>query len=254
MPLPPQTVDVFLTGVGVGFLGGLFGKGGSAIATPILALIGLPGYVALAAPLPATIPGTFVASLAYWRSGEIDWDVVLWSLAWGMPATAAGAWLSDTTGSKPLILITAALVLGFGVSFIVKPGKDDAPASVGRRPRYWTARLLVIASAVGFVSGLLANAGGFLLVPCYAKFLKLRIKTAFACSLAVSMVLAVPGTLVHSRLGHIDWLVVLVMGLGSVPCSYLGARVALKSRSATLARVYGVALTLLGVFSLWQLK
>ncbi|MGZ4725089.1 MAG: TSUP family transporter, partial [Ilumatobacteraceae bacterium] len=56
-----------LIGVGIGFLGGLLGKGGSAIATPLLHAIGIPAIVAVAAPLPATIPSTMVASYAYSR-------------------------------------------------------------------------------------------------------------------------------------------------------------------------------------------
>jgi hypothetical protein len=51
-----------------GFLGGLFGKGGSAIATPSAAAIGIPPYVAVASPLPATIPATLVAARTYWRA------------------------------------------------------------------------------------------------------------------------------------------------------------------------------------------
>ena len=56
---------VLTVGVAIGFLGGLFGKGGSAIATPLLSLIDIPAFVAVTAPLPATIPGTFVASAEY---------------------------------------------------------------------------------------------------------------------------------------------------------------------------------------------
>ena len=59
-----------MTGVAIGFLGGLFGKGGSAIATPLLSLLGFPGFVAVASPLPAAIPSTLVASAEYWRSGS----------------------------------------------------------------------------------------------------------------------------------------------------------------------------------------
>ncbi len=40
----------------IGFLGGLFGKGGSAVATPLLSLAGFPGFVSVASPLPATVP------------------------------------------------------------------------------------------------------------------------------------------------------------------------------------------------------
>jgi len=43
---------IALIGAGVGYLGGLFGKGGAAIATPFLALIGVPAIVAVASMLP----------------------------------------------------------------------------------------------------------------------------------------------------------------------------------------------------------
>jgi len=103
---------------------------------------------------------------------------------------------------------------------------------------------------VGLFSGLLANSGGLLLAPLYARVLKLPLKQAFACSLLVSAVLAVPGTIVHAWLGHISWWVALLVALGTMPLSYLGARVALRTRTASLERWYGLALTVLGIFFL----
>ena len=104
-----------------------------------------------------------------------------------------------------------------------------------------------MAIVVGLASGLLANSGGFLLAPLYLVVLRLPIKAAFACSLAVAAALAVPGTLVHWALGHIDWTVVAVFGATSIPLSYLGARVALRGSSTHLERVYGGVLAVLGV-------
>src|ERR1019366_3729213 len=63
-----QHLGAFVVGIVAGFLGGLFGKGGSAIATPLLSLVGYPGFIAVASPLPATIPGTLIASREYWQS------------------------------------------------------------------------------------------------------------------------------------------------------------------------------------------
>ncbi|MCB0956184.1 MAG: sulfite exporter TauE/SafE family protein, partial [Ilumatobacter sp.] len=75
----------------------------------------------------------------------------------------------------------------------------------------------------------------------------LPIKKALACSLAVASVLALPGTVVHAALGHVDWLVTLVFGSASIPLSGLGARTAVKMDPARLEWVYGVGLVVLGV-------
>lgn len=236
-------VAIALIGAGVGYLGGLFGKGGSAIATPLLAAIGVPPIVAVASPLPATIPGTLVAYNRYRRFGITDGRVVRWSIAVGVPATILGAYATRWIDGEALIRVTDVLIALIGLKVLLKP--DDGEVVRGELS-HRVVRMALVAVAVGFLAGLLANSGGFLLVPLYLAALKLPIKTALSCSLAVAAVLAIPGTLVHAALGHIDWTVTLVFGLASVPLSSLGAKTALRMQSATLERVYGAGLLLLG--------
>ncbi len=251
-------LEVLVVGIVVGFLGGLFGKGGSAIATPLLTLVGVPGFVALAAPLPATVPGTLIASAEYWRSHLLDWQIVWWSICVGVPATIVGSILSDFTGSRPLLIATGVLVLGFGLSFLLRGRRTvfsqvTADVISENRPSHWRLRLILVAIGVGVTSGLLANSGGFLLAPSYARFLHQPIKKSFACSLAVSAALALPGTIVHAYLGHISWPVTGFLALGSVPSSYFGAKLAIWSKADTLERWYGIVLTALGLFFLVHL-
>ena len=241
----------------IGFMGGLFGKGGSAVATPLLSLVGFPGFVAVASPLPATVPSTVVASAEYGRSNLVDWEIFWWSVGIGMPAIVAGSFLSHAVGARPLLILTGVLVLGFGIQFLFFPrdlslAKAATDYPEGKRPSFWRARMILVATAVGLISGLLANAGGFLFVPSYTGFLKQPMKKAFACSLAVSSVLAIPGTVVHAYLGHISWWVTLLVAAGAIPFSHLGARLAIKTRAAKLERWYGLALTGLGIFFLTQ--
>jgi uncharacterized membrane protein YfcA len=105
---------------------------------------------------------------------------------------------------------------------------------------------VLVAGTVGLVSGLLANSGGFLLAPLFVVVLRLSLKESFATSLAVAAVMAVPGTLVHAALGHIDWTIVGIFAVTSIPLSFLGARVAIRSHPVVLERVYGVGLAVLG--------
>jgi uncharacterized membrane protein YfcA len=240
---------VLIIGIGavVGFLGGLFGKGGSAIATPLLAAVGLPPIVAVASPLPAIVPGTLVAASAYWRDRLFDRRVVVWSVAVGVPATLLGAYLTRWIGGEPLVVVTEVIVAALGLRFVLHPG--DPHEVAGDEPMS-RARMAAVAGTVGLVSGLLANGGGFLLAPLYVLVLHLHIKQAFASSLAVASVLAIPGTIVHAALGHIDWTVVGLFGVSAIPLSYMGARVAIRTHAPRLERLYGVALLLLGVITL----
>ncbi len=234
-------------GVIVGFMAGLFGKGGSAIATPLLHAVGVPAIVALAAPLPATIPSTLVGFSVYWRSHLVDRQVLGWSIAVGVPATVAGALATRWIGGGLLVDITDVVVVVIGLRLMVRPGD---PPDVPREIRGYRTRLVLVAAAVGLAAGLLANSGGFLLAPLYLIVLHMPVKAAFACSLAVSAALAVPGTITHWALGHIDWSVVVLFGVTSVPLSYVGARVAVRTNSARLQKLYGAALVLIGAGAL----
>ena len=238
-----QWLAIIGIGAVVGFLGGLFGKGGSAIATPLLAAIGVPPIIAVASPLPATVPGTLVAYRRYRRLGIGDHDVIRTSIIVGVPATVAGAVATRWIGGDFLVTVTDAFVLLIGLKLVLWP----APTEVVRDDvAHRTARTIAVAAIVGLLAGLLANAGGFLLVPLYLAVLKLPIKTALACSLAVASALALPGTIVHAALGHIDWTVALVFGMASIPLSGYGARVALQMRADRLERIYGGGLAVLG--------
>lgn len=282
-----------LIGVAIGFLGGLLGKGGSAIATPVLHAIGVPAIVAVAAPLPATIPSTLAASWVYWKERYLDGRVVRWVIACGVPATIAGAIATRWISGGLLVRLTDVILIILGIRLLVHrhgpgtadPGPGDAvvgdpvhdaidilPTLVttavagptiasetfvsGERATVAMSNattssaswpmLVLVAVAVGFAGGLLANSGGFLLAPLLIAVVKLPIRSALATSLAASAVLAIPGTIVHAALGHIDWTLVAVFGATSVPLSMLGARVALRIDAARLERFYGAMLIVLG--------
>ena len=239
---------IILIGAVVGFLSGLLGKGGSAITTPALQIFaGINPFAALASPLPATLPTTLSASFAYRDKNLINKRVVLISILIGIPATLAGSYYSDWFGGKALMILTALFVLGLGISFFIFNNDGQTRSSAGT-PNW---KISLVAISVGFLSGLLANSGGVLFGPLFIRFLKLPTKEALASSLLVAAGLAIPGTIAHWYLGHIDWQVVLFLSLSSIPFSYLGARVALQMQNVQLEKVFGIVLIGLGAFDLW---
>jgi uncharacterized membrane protein YfcA len=236
---PSTLVAVALIGVAVGFLGGLFGKGGSAIATPLLAAAGIPAIAAVASPLPAVIPSTLVAARSWARNGHVDRGLVLWGTAVGIPATLAGAIATRWIGGPALVVATEVLLLGLGLRFALHPSEPEETAAPVSHPR---ARIVAVAAGVGVISGLLANGGGFLLAPMLVMVLHKSMKDALGTSAMLTTMLAIPGTITHAALGHIDWAVTLVFALAAIPLAGVGARVALRMRVRPLERTYGVAL------------
>ncbi len=243
----PKAIILVIGGV-VGFLSGLLGKGGSAITTPALQIFaGINPFAALASPLPATLPTTLSASVAYSKENLINKRVVITSILLGIPATFIGSFFSDWLGGDMLMILTAIFVLSLGVSFFLITSPPEFEG-LNKIP-VW--KIATVALSVGFLSGLLANSGGVLFGPLFIRFLKMPTKPALASSLLVAAGLAIPGTIAHWYLGHINWYVVLLLSISSIPFSYLGARVALRLKNVILERIFGIMLVVFGAFDLW---
>ena len=63
----------------------------------------------------------------------------------------------------------------------------------------------MIGVAAGMLSGLLGIGGGILMVPAFSAWVGIPLKETIATSLACVGIFAIPGTLTHWYLGHIDW-------------------------------------------------
>jgi uncharacterized membrane protein YfcA len=233
-------------GIGLGLLSGLFGLGGSSLATPLLRLLfHTPPLLALATPLPVTLLSAIGALMGYRSSGMVEGRHI-WPIAVvGAPASALGAFASRYVGGHLLMVLTGALVMYLGFHVLVFRDAERLRPTV---PTAW--RSAVIGGAVGLVSGLLANGGGVFLVPALVMVQGMPMKAAVATSLAVIVAIAIPGTAVHVMLGHVDLRLAAELAAGMLPSAYVGSKLALRFINRTLERMYGVVLLLFGIYFL----
>lgn len=232
-------------GFAIGTLYGIFGVGGSSFATPVLGLLGVPGLVAIASPLPATVPAAIAGAAAYSRRGEVEVRIARWSIAGGMPGVILGALLSPLVGGGPL-LVASGVVLGLiGVRILLPIPEEERLRGRARRRRGF---VVAVAAVIGVFTGLLANGGGFLLVPLYVVVLGLTMPQSAGTSLVVIAVLAVPTLVSHWLLGHIRLSVAGPFALGAVPGALLGTRVTRRVRSDSLRKAFGWLLIVFAVY------
>lgn len=233
-----------IAGAAVGTLLGLFGVGGSSIATPLLSVLGVPGLMAVASPLPAMVPSALAGATQYIRRRQARPRAAGWTLLGGIPATIAGALLSEVIGGAPLLIASGAALVLVGQR-VVRPITESSQraGAIRRKNR----PVLVAASAgVGLFTGILANGGGFLLVPMYLLLFGLDMHEAAGTSLIVVAVLSVPTLATHWALGHIDWVVAGAFALGAIPASVIAARLASRVAGPALRLWFGWFLTAAG--------
>ena len=243
-----QIVDYIVLGSIIGFFSAIFGIGGSIISTPVLKIVfGLPDLIALASPLPVIIPTAMAGSYNYWKKGLIRRDIILPTILGAMPATILGALGTKIVASKWLMVLTGIMVILIGVGLIIN--SQNKKLSVKITDKFVITKLAVMIGIIsGIFSGLLAIGGGIIMVPAFIILLGLSMQEAASTSLICIVFMAIPGTIVHCLLGNISWHVVLSLGVGVIPASYLGSKVALGVKSKYLQAIFSIFLIIFGIY------
>jgi uncharacterized protein len=217
-------------GAAAGVLSGIFGVGGGVVMTPgIQILMGAKPIVALATPLPIIVPTALTGALAYRRAGEIDVRAAAWMAGPGVVGSIAGALLTEAIDPHLLLLVTAG-ILAWQAASVLRARTSDP----SRRPRPTPFVFATVGLMAGGVSGLLGIGGGIVIVPLLAGWLGMPLKRALGTSLLTIVALAIPGTIVHAVLGHIDGWVFVAVVVGAVPGARIGAALALGAADRTL--------------------
>jgi len=271
----------------VGVLYGLFGVGAS-FATPALSFLGIPPLAAVVSPLPGFLPSSMAGALAYARRGKVDWSLAGRVTAGALPAAIVGAATSHLVPGRALLALQALTLIVIGTRILwptrhpavapttapmpvpvrtrgalppatvpvaVRGGGGVGPAGVpvavaGRTGSVAGWALVGGAVVVGFLSGLLANGGGFLLVPWFLMILGLDMHRATGTSLLVAASLTVPTIAVHAFVGDVDWWIAAPFALGVVPGAAMGAWLAQRLPTSRLRLAFGLLLLAIGLYYL----
>jgi uncharacterized membrane protein YfcA len=247
MPLWLEVGITVLVGVATGVLSGMFGIGGAVISTPAIRALGATPLQAIGSTLPSILPSSISGSLRYRDENMIRPRIVVLTVVLGVPASIAGSRLSGAVpGDGHLLMIVTALLVaytGYRTAFPTARtlGRAGKPAS----DEWW--RLGVIGFGAGMLSGLLGVGGGILMVPAFSAWVGLPLKETIATSLSCVGILAIPGTLTHWYLGHIDWTFAAALAVGVIPGARIGAHFTINAGDRTLRYSVGAAL---GIISL----
>jgi uncharacterized membrane protein YfcA len=276
---PWRTILTLVAGVATGVLSGMFGVGGAVLSNPAIRALGATPLESVGSTLPSVLPSAVSGSLRYRREGLIIGRVALWTSGMGLAASVGGALVAGAVpGDGHVLLIIIAGLLAFTayrlgnvprsapastyvptrledpVGDLARPASDLEAASAGeaersspvsRRTEPW--RLGAIGVAAGGLSGLLGLGGGVIMVPAFTRLVRLTIKEAVATSLLCVGVLAVPGTITHAILGHINWAFAIPLSIAVIPGARIGAHLTIRASARVLRITVAIGLGLIAV-------
>ncbi len=249
---PLRDLLTAVVGLATGVLSGAFGVGGAVISTPGIRLLGVPALVAVGTTLPSILPTALAGAHRYRAEGLISWDAVMFTVPTGLIASIAGGILSDhIPGDGHILMLVTALLLGITAWRMGRStnndNSDDLSQSQTQSQSHVRARLAAVGVFAGGMSGLLGVGGGLVMVPAFHQMAGLSIKSAIGTSLACVAAFAIPGTITHALLDHIDWRVAIFLTLTVIPGARYGSGLAMRASDDHLRRIVSIFLGLIAI-------
>lgn len=237
---------------GLSFLSGMLGLGVAFIAIPILGLFGYD-LKDVIQPWALLLNGLTAISgaIAFWRAGMVDKRGALILVVITTIGAPVGVWLLQFASTDLVWWLYVGVLIFLAVRMLMpNRGSTENVAEITDGAR---ARAAGAAAPISVFAGFLGVGPGFLLMPT----LTLVGYSARLAAATNSVAVTLPSfSAFASHLGTatFDWPTVLVTSLASVIGAWLGARfTAGRVKSATLSRIFAIALVALAFQRAWIL-
>lgn len=227
---------VSLTGLIVGFTVGLTGMGGGALMTPMLVLLlGVNPLVAVSSDLVTAAVVKPVGAVVHLRRGTVHWSLVAWLCAGSIPAAIAGALVLGAVGVDPGF--EHRMRIGIGAALLVAVAAIAAKSVLAtRRSAPTTSALRSVrvrrgaTLAIGMLGGIVVSttsvgSGSLMVVLLLLVYPAMSSKQLVSTDLWQAIPLVVTAALGHLLVGRVDFSLVALLLVGSVPGVVVGARV-----------------------------
>ena len=241
---------LILTAVGiwcffVALVGGLLGLVLGNIRLPVFLLVA--GNPAAASGANIAVSGLAAAagSIAHILASHVHWRLVAWMVPPSVVGAVAGGYAAGHLPANVLRLVIGSCLLLFGLDLLRRRTTQVAPpkASVD-------IRAAVIAGAViGAIGGLIGLILGTLRVPALLRWVGEEPARAVGTNLVVGVAVGAAGLLGHLP-GGIDWELLAVGAVTSVPGALIGSRYTGRLSAGGLLRAIGVILVVSGTLTI----
>ena len=208
-------------GFAAGVLGSMIGLGGGIIVVPVLTFFGFSPTLAASNSLFAAFSNAVASTISYSRQKRIEYSLGLKLGLLTIPGTILGAYISSDVTPEIFKIL-------FGFVLIASAGYILLRKKIESREKNLSKLMMVFAVGASFFAGIISAffgiGGGIIFVPLMVVGMGMAMKKAAPTSQLILLFASFSGVIVHTILGHSDFLQAGLLSLGSFAGGLVGAR------------------------------
>ena len=238
----------FIAGAGAGLGTGFAGMSAAAVITPMLvAFLGMPAYEAVGIALASDVLASAISAYTYGKNKNLDVQNGLVMMASVLVFTMVGSYVASFVPNTTMGSFSVVMTMVLGVKFIVKPVMTTKEKMAETTAKKRFVQSVVCGVVIGFICGFIGAGGGMMMLLILTGVLGYELKTAVGTSVFIMTFTALTGALSHFAIGGTpDWFCLVCCVVSTLVWARIAAKFANKVKPATLNRVTGVILVVLG--------
>lgn len=222
----------------------MIGLGGGFIVVPALTFAGYPPTLAASDSLFAAFCNAVAATMSYARQKRVVFSLGLKLALVSIPGTVLGAYVSDVIGASMFKLLFGMVLVASSVYIYSKRKMEPKEYNLSKQ-------MMVLAVGASFFAGVISSlfgiGGGTVFVPLMVVAMGLSMKLAAPTSQFILMFVAASGMVVHSVMGHANFMEAGLLASGAFVGGMVGSRISLMVPEGKLRILVTVILAVTAV-------
>ena len=231
-------------GFAAGLLGSMIGLGGGIIVVPVLTFLGFPPTVAASNSLFAALSNATASTISYSKQKRIEYSLGLKLGLLSIPGTVLGAVVSTDVAPDIFKLLFGFVLIASAAYIFLRKKIETKEKTVSKQ-------MIVFAVGVSFFAGIISSffgiGGGIVFVPLMVVGMGMAMKKAAPTSQLILLFTSLSGVVVHSLLGHPDFLQAGFLAIGSFVGGLVGARLSIDIKERYLQILVSVVIVIAAV-------
>jgi len=226
-------------GFAAGILGSMIGLGGGIIVVPVLTFLGFPPTVAASNSLFAALSNSIASTISYSRQKRIEYFLGLKLGLLAIPGTILGAIISTDIAPDIFKILFGFVLVASAIYIFLRK-------QIESREKVISKQMILFAIGSSFFAGIISSffgiGGGIIFVPLMVVGMGMSMKKAAPTSQLILLFASLSGVIVHSILGHPDFLQAGFLAIGSFFGGLVGAKLSLSIKERNLKILVSVVI------------
>ncbi|MGI6261966.1 MAG: sulfite exporter TauE/SafE family protein [Acutalibacteraceae bacterium] len=238
-----------IAGLGAGVGTGLAGLSAAAVISPMLiTFLGFDAYPAVGIALASDVLASAISARTYAKNKNLDIKNGLVMLCSVLVFTLVGSYAASLVPNTTMGSFSVFMTLLLGIKFILRPVMTTRECLEQKSTRTKVIQSVFCGILIGFICGFIGAGGGMMMLLILTSVLGYELKTAVGTSVFIMTFTALTGAVSHFSISGAfpDPTALVLCVFFTLFGALLSAKFANKAPAATLNRVTGIVLTVLG--------